>query len=1677
MVGADGGLSKTPWRFALFPTYDEATASLCGSGEGRAGGSAPTFAAVDLPAHWELLGYDPPIYTNVIYPFTRFPVAQSVPDGAVNPCGVYVLDLEDLGHFSTAEGALARRKTNSKVQLVFEGVCSCIYLYVNGRFVGYGEDSMTETAFDIGALLRDQHQHQQKNTIVAVVPKFCSGSYLECQDMWTLSGIFRPVFLEFLPTALNKEGAAAGRADIIGLGDDEADIRIPPASPPFNVTILDYRVIADWETKTLALDVEVELESEVTTFPTTVGVFDVTASLELQRDEPASPTRRRKRPDTVFHQVFAVDSSPIGASVERLPKVAAMQQQHHCGSVERVEYTSTSSSPDEVTHEDTSAHAKVVAAKKRLYFPPREVSTVGDRDLLPWSPETPNLYKLDIIVKRLAVTEQSLADDATTVDILEELGFDEGSASTSAAVGSFGGDFSLNTLSSHTHSTHTNRNRSESCKVGFRTVEVGVNRNHPPNVLTVNGQPIVIKGVNRHEFNHNRGRVLSEKDLLQDIALLKAGNFNAVRCAHYPNTRRWYELCDEYGLFVVDECNVETHGFSLNGVLDVVHCDPRWRNALLQRARACYGRTKNHACVIGYSLGNEAGFGPNLYANYLYFLEQTTWYQEVEVSGGAVVAKGCAGGAGGVETSVAASASRSSSSASTKFESTDAPTSKSSAQEEGAGENLLDDDSPGGGAAQKREKSGMKMNPPATKKRNTSSALQVRRSPWTKASSPNQQDPLELQLKTSYSSSKTDDLEGSTQHFSHLFRTHFIQYEGGKNYSNEPVFSCGDGSTLCSDLICPMYWAPWDIEKIAQRQNASLAEKSRTLLEDGSDGRRGGGDEEAKMGTLVMKADAALIKPIIQCEFAHAWGNSCASIEKFWQLYYDKRYPQIQGGFIWEWADACLADAVVADGSVTGGARSLWEKYNKRQPAAGAEGNIGAASSTSSSKVPASYYGGDFGPTSGYEDNSFVADGLLNANRINVHPAFYEVQALQRPVFFEFKTARGARPADVAGEDETYIHVQNRFDFNSLAGMCVDVLAEVEVSVKTSAGGSATSQCLQVAIELENPSVAPKGWTRAQVPVRAIERRALAEVVAQYQSAGIAVAQPEAGGRAVDENKGCVRLQRVFAMYNGAADRLVGLRRLASIGLARSDFLLGEKWYLRGTSCEHKTAEAERLLSVAETMATAGRGSPLGSIREEAFAVKYDIPPEPTPEARRAAAAPHALTILQNIRLEEQPGDEDEEGNGAAGTTTTGRSTNKTTPLIERIEWHFVRAPVENDRGGMDIELAVGGRWLAKNLVNRFLPASVSHNLLSYAWLWARVFRLFSMGPWSSSSTAENRLEAEKRTNRDPSNVTPQDSTSVGSGGFRLVSCGWGTATGAASGGLVSPTSTKKADRQNLLANRQPDGSVSPSRNRAESSGSSSFSTTHRSDSLKISAKTTITTLDPTNSLHNDLAVTSSANASPSSSSIYSRLVLDCEVDCRYAVTNHLPRIGLRFKLPKKYASYQYCAMGPYENYADRGRTCCHFGVFEEKLCPAGEADVGKQCLYAKPQEFGARAEACWVKFANDMAVSIKGGNHITTSHSTSRAEEEEDEENENSEDPLWLSRRLLSVSSYSTEQLATVRHAHELEEEDCTWLCLDVAHMGIGGVGGKGNVWGFDPDYVLPEKKLWRFQVEIKLY
>jgi beta-galactosidase len=148
-----------------------------------------------------------------------------------------------------------------------------------------------------------------------------------------------------------------------------------------------------------------------------------------------------------------------------------------------------------------------------------------------------------------------------------------------------------------------------SSKVGFRTSEIKYGQ------LLVNGKPVTIKGVNRHEHDEYEGHVISEEIMLKDIELMKLYNVNAVRTSHYPNDPRWYELCDQYGLYVVDEANIESHGMGYNPDRTLGN-NPIFIKSHLDRTIRMVERDKNHPSVIIWSLGNEAGDGVCFDATY-----------------------------------------------------------------------------------------------------------------------------------------------------------------------------------------------------------------------------------------------------------------------------------------------------------------------------------------------------------------------------------------------------------------------------------------------------------------------------------------------------------------------------------------------------------------------------------------------------------------------------------------------------------------------------------------------------------------------------------------------------------------------------------------------------------------------------------------------------------------------------------------------------------------------------------------------------------------------------------------------------------------------------------------------------------------------------------------------------
>ncbi len=163
------------------------------------------------------------------------------------------------------------------------------------------------------------------------------------------------------------------------------------------------------------------------------------------------------------------------------------------------------------------------------------------------------------------------------------------------------------------HLLMTLRNRAgqilevQTCRVGFREVEIRGGQ------LLVNGKPVLLKGVNRHEHDPVTGHYVSTESMLKDIKLMKQFNINAVRTSHYPDHPTWYDLCDQYGIYLIDEANIESHGMGYHPDVTLGN-NPEWKKAHLDRIQRMVERDKNHPSVIIWSMGNEAGDGVNFEA-------------------------------------------------------------------------------------------------------------------------------------------------------------------------------------------------------------------------------------------------------------------------------------------------------------------------------------------------------------------------------------------------------------------------------------------------------------------------------------------------------------------------------------------------------------------------------------------------------------------------------------------------------------------------------------------------------------------------------------------------------------------------------------------------------------------------------------------------------------------------------------------------------------------------------------------------------------------------------------------------------------------------------------------------------------------------------------------------------
>ena len=393
---------------------------------------------ITVPGCWQTQGFGKPIYVNMQYPFHRDkPSVTGEPNkdwyayDHRNPVGSYVT------FFDATKEMLSKN-----LILHFGGVHSAFYVWINGKKVGYSQNSMSPAEFDVTKYVREG-----RNRLAVEVYRWSDGSYLECQDMWRLSGIFRSVQLWVRPL----------------------------------VHIADYKV-------------EAVPNSDFSQAQGTAVIAVCNTGKKAVKD---------------IKPVLKIDGGMMEGFVKRLAA-------------------------------GDTTHVKI--------------SFTIDKPRL-WSAEKPNLYPVSIELKTTPVEE-----------VFEHF------------------DYHL----------------------GVKKVEcVG-------EVFKINGKKVKLRGVNRHDHHPLTGRYVDDATYEKDIALMKQANINFLRTSHYPDREYLYELCDRWGIYVMDEANQESHGYGYAN--KVMGEDPAWKDAHVDRAVSLVQRDKNHPSVIFWSLGNEGGVGPNLKA-------------------------------------------------------------------------------------------------------------------------------------------------------------------------------------------------------------------------------------------------------------------------------------------------------------------------------------------------------------------------------------------------------------------------------------------------------------------------------------------------------------------------------------------------------------------------------------------------------------------------------------------------------------------------------------------------------------------------------------------------------------------------------------------------------------------------------------------------------------------------------------------------------------------------------------------------------------------------------------------------------------------------------------------------------------------------------------------------------
>ncbi len=404
-----------------------------------------------VPANWEVNGYGLPIYVNHPYEFT----GHAKRGAQLNPPFDIPEDNNPVGSYRK-KITIPENWNGRQVFIHLGAVKSAFFIWVNGKKVGYSEDSKLAAEFDI-----TKYVQPGENLIALQVFRWSDGSYLECQDMWRISGIERDVYLYSTP---------------------KMDMR-------------DFKVIGTLDNNYLN------------------GILNIDVTVDNYRIDKNTG---HSKPDSFSVAIDLVDAK--GNTIWK----------------------------------DESGLKTVLGNYRAPVSFKTEIKTVQQ-----WSAEIPYLYTAYLTLKNKS---------GEVIQVIPQ-------------------------------------------RVGFRSVEI------KGSDFLINGKRVFLKGVNRHEHNATQGHTLTRNDMRKDMEMMKKLNVNAVRHSHYPPDPYWMELCDEYGLYVVDEANIESHGRGYDLAITFGN-DKQWRNPHMDRITRMYERDKNYTSVITWSLGNEAGNGVNFYEAY-----------------------------------------------------------------------------------------------------------------------------------------------------------------------------------------------------------------------------------------------------------------------------------------------------------------------------------------------------------------------------------------------------------------------------------------------------------------------------------------------------------------------------------------------------------------------------------------------------------------------------------------------------------------------------------------------------------------------------------------------------------------------------------------------------------------------------------------------------------------------------------------------------------------------------------------------------------------------------------------------------------------------------------------------------------------------------------------------------